>query len=252
MGFLQLAAEDAGDLAMGVHRHIQGEIYAHLLRHLQRLLVKRIAVDDPFGRPGISHQFGAVEHAHGVHPHDPRTDRLAPPRIPGHKVRFDQRRGDLQIGFQIDPVYPDRRPARRFAYVDQGLLFPSLVVDHPVILGDLLADQSDQFLSFVGSVQPRTHQNDDPLARYTLFFESAQQRRQNGRIGHRTGDVGDDDTGTLPSPGQFPQRRRAERLLQRLDEPLVHPIQSRRFRHLQHLGLVRKFRLQTAAAVIEM
>ena len=48
------------------------------------------------------------------------------------------------------------------------------------------------------------------LAGDALLFQGAQQRRQDQAVGHRPGDVADEDAGVLAAAGQLGQRRGAD------------------------------------------
>ena len=103
----------------------------------------------------VLHEPGAVEGADGVGVGDSRRNHLAPARIAGHEMGFDQTGGDLEIGLEKKTVEFDRRAARRVrprsttvGVVSRKMIFDADGGEHPRI-----ADQLGQFGAFVGTMQ---------------------------------------------------------------------------------------------------
>ena len=76
--------------------------------------------------------------------------------------------------------------------------------------GDLRADHFLQLGALVGPVQAGGDEDEDVLAGDALLFEGPQHRRQDEAVGHRPGDVADEDAGVLAAAGELGERRRAD------------------------------------------
>ena len=112
-----------------------------------------------------------MPHLHGFEGCDARTDQLPPAAVPGHQVRFDQPRRDLQFGLNVPLVDPRRHAVRRRAEVLVLAALLAVVVHAGVTAGDVRADEFDQFVAFVRAVQAGGDENRDLVARDAGRFE---------------------------------------------------------------------------------
>ena len=251
VGLLQVAGEDPRHLPAVVHGDVEGEVHPGPQGDLEGLPVKRIALDHPFRRPGVPHQLRPVEHAYRVDAHDPGADRLASPGVSRHQVRLDQGGGDLEIGLDVEPVDPDRRPGRGPAEVDQAVAVPGPVVLDPVVRGHPRPHEADELLSLVRPVQTGADQEGDRAALDPGLLQGAQQRRQDEGVRDGPRDVGDDDAGAGAPPGQPGEGGGADRLLEGLLEPGVDILEGGDVGHVQDQGLGRDLDVDPALPVVE-
>ena len=250
---VQLATEHARHLAFVVHGHVDGEIDPHRPGHGQRLLVHRIALDAPLRRPRMGQDLGVVEETDRVDAAHTRTDRLAPAGVTGHQVGLDERDGDLQRRPRERRVHPDRHPHRGLAQVRQGVLCASgIVVDYPIIAGNMLAYQLDELVALIRPVQPGADEDGDGLAGDAGALEDRQYFRQDDVVRHRPGDVGDDDTGVPSAGSQLRERRRRDRRHQPRPDALAGVIDRGRRRHVENAGVIGQLDRETALAVVEV
>ena len=90
-------------------------------------------------------------------------------------------------------------------------ILPVMVFD-AVIRGHERSDHLDQLVAEVGTVQAGGHENENLAAGDAGRFQCLKNRRQQDRIGHRPGDVADDDAGVAAPRGQLPEGRRSARV----------------------------------------
>ena len=131
-------------------------------------------------------------------------------------MRLDQPRDDPYVGVDETTVEPDNgRSGRRAAEVDVVFVPAGEVVDHSDVVDDpRVADQFTQFITLVGAMQPRRHQDRDPFDRNTRLAQPVDDRAEQQTVGDGPGDVADRDAGRFRAVGDLAQRRGRRGLVQ--------------------------------------
>ena len=159
----------------------------------------------------------AVEGGDGLGVGDARRDHLAPARPASHEVRLHQAGRDAEFGIDEASVQPHHRaaPGRAEQHVI-GVRAGEVVrhlhrLQHPGI-----ADQGGELLALVGPVQPRCDQYRDLRRLHPGIEQGADEGRQDHAVGHRAGEVADEDAGAPGTLGLHRQRWAAHRMGERL------------------------------------
>ena len=142
---------------------------------------------------------------------DTGGDDLAPPGPARHEMRLDEPGGDPEIGADDAPVELHRRaPGRGKPQIDVGLRIPRKVVLDP---GPCRATHGSPMSSAsssprFGPVEPGRDEHRDLPGRDPGIDEDADHRPEKHPVGHRAGDVADEDARGPPAPGKARERRR--------------------------------------------
>src|SRR5207302_9573138 len=93
-----VAGADPDDAALAVEADVDEEIAAGHQGDVRVLLVDRVADEDAAVGLGVFQELRAVPDLDRLQGCDAWTNYLAPAGVAGHQVRFDQARGDRQVG----------------------------------------------------------------------------------------------------------------------------------------------------------
>ena len=198
--------------ALAVDADVDDEIATGFQRDPGILFVNGVAFEDAAIGFRVFEELRPVPDFHGFESGNSGADQLAPAAVTGHQVRFDQARRDLQFRRGVAVIDPDRHAHLGGAEVVVFVQNFAVMVDATIGFGDLLADEFDEFVAFVGAMQPRGDQDRDAIAWHPGGFERSQHRRQNQLVRHRPRDVANDDAGGLLALRQLEKRLRANRV----------------------------------------
>jgi hypothetical protein len=164
-------------------------------------------------RRRVGHEAVAVEGGDGLGVGDARRDDFAAAGIASHEMGFHQSGGDPEVGFDEAPVQPHRGAVWRAAEVDVVLVVACVVVLHAHGLAyPGVADEFVQLRTEVRPMQAGGDEDHDVLARDACVEQSADDGGQQQPVGHRAGDVADQDAGRAPAADQRRQRSAADRV----------------------------------------
>ena len=115
----------------------------------------------------------------------------------------------------------------------------------------LVSHEFFQFVTFVWPVEPGGNEDCDSGCRNSRCQQTLDQRSQEHRIGHRTGDIADGDTRGPCTCRDVTQRAGCNRLVQCMDNSSVRIRQNRhgRFPHDSDVGAVRQSERSAVASV---
>ena len=144
---------------------------------------------------------------------DARRDDLAPARPAGHEMRLDQAGGDAQIRLDEPAVELDRRaPVRGEAEIDViGVVARIMVLDPNPLHHPGVADEFGKLFADVRPMQAGGDQNADAVERNAGGDQGFDHRPQEEMVGHRAGDVANQDAGASAPASEFGQRRGLDR-----------------------------------------
>ncbi len=203
-GLFHVAGNDRRHPSLAVQRHVDDEVASGHAADPRVLLVDRVAFEDPVVRPGILEERGAVPQFDGLEDGDPRADELPASRIPGHQVRFDKARGDLEPSSHVTAVDPGGDTPRGRS--DQGVLVHSgaVVVLDTIGRRNLLPEHLDFLGGRARPVHPGGDQDEHPFPGNAGPVQHVEDRPEQQLVRHRPRDVADDDAGVVTSRRQFP------------------------------------------------
>src|SRR5208337_2809569 len=135
-----------------------------------------------------------------------RYDNFPPTRITCHEVGFHQTGHNLQVCLDKAAIDGDRDSTGSFSQLNVGILIPGKVVLHANRVIDLVRTNDFlKFLPFVGSVQTRSNENQDIILRNAGGTKGVQGRRQDSRIGDRSGHITDQNADIFFTPTKLGQ-----------------------------------------------
>ena len=221
-GRLRLASAHADHLLLVVLHHVDDEPQARPSGCLRDGFVKRIGLDATQARAGmVDHQraVGVCDHGLACRPNG---QRLAPARVTGILVWFDDACGDEQIGFVGHLVHRKGDPALGGAQIHQGIGVLRLVVDDPVAADYPLAQLGDLFLGSAGAVHADPAQQGDVLIAHARCLQVCQQRRHQQVVRAGPRNVGENNADLVAGACHLAQLRRIDRGLQRFHHRRGH------------------------------
>ena len=243
----QPAGEDPGEASVAVDGDVHREIRWAQGGGGPDEIVDRIAFRYHPGGTGVGQAGRAVGLEDGGRVGQPRADGFGSPAPPGEEMGFDEPGHDADAGVDVAVVEQDRHTVHR-PHPDMTAVVGVVVVD-AVAPGDGRADQLLHLGPGGLAVGPGGTQQLHPLRPGPGPFELGQERRQHRGVGHRTGEVGEDDGDPTLGTDQVGQRRGGDRVGQRLTQRSGLVGQGRRLLGPDHHGVIGHVDLQPVGAV---
>ena len=210
-----IPGECPDDFFRGIDHHIHDEIEPDRLCGEKHVAVDRVVCQIARPRVGASDEFGAVIRQHGLSGCDPRQNAFPAAGKSGEKVRLDEALSDQQIGFRREFVHDQFAARGKGSEFDQKTLVAGVVYDDGFPVDDVASEFFLKFPPSGSAMEARGDEDRDPDLRIALP-EPLQYLRHDGSGGNGAGMVARDDDCRLFAAGKFFEKRRTDRVIQRL------------------------------------
>ena len=122
-------------------------------------------------------------------------------------MRLNQSGGNFQVGLHKTAIKLDRGATRRVPEIHVCRIVPGKMIGDPHGLEHpRITHQFFEFGTFVGAMQSCGHQDGDVLWRHAGVKQLPDDLRKQQAIGHRAGDIADQDAGRAQAGGFFRQK----------------------------------------------